>query len=194
LENRSSGQTPLFCASYVGNLKIVKLLLRLGADPNRRCSLLCCTPVHAACWSGNIRITSHLLVAGKLDKYFTTFKYHICIDLLIFEGGDLRLHDQKNRCPRDWAAMQQDPERRLAILSLIESFRQMSIRGADLNATDFGVDLSTRPHSSFKLPTKLRNTLAALGLVCSDNCGYIGPLGNVQGTGFGKVTQLNLSL
>lgn len=121
-------------------------------------------------------------------------KNDVTFYLSMLTGGDLRLHDQKNRCPRDWAAMQQDSERRLATLSLIESFRQMSIRGTDLNSTDFGVDMSTRPHPSFKLPAKLRNTLAALGLVCSENCDYIGPLGNVQGTGFGKVNYRNLLL
>ena len=110
-------------------------------------------------------------------------------------GGDLRLHDQKGRSPRDWAAMQQDSERRLATLSLIESFRQMAIRaGTDshgVNCSDFGLDLnSTQRGSSLKLPSKLRNTLAALGLVCSDNCDYIGPFGSIQGTGFGKVLLL----
>ena len=48
-----AGQTPLFCAAFRGHFDIVKILLKLGADPNRRCSILYCTPVHAACWSGN---------------------------------------------------------------------------------------------------------------------------------------------
>ena len=43
------------------------------------------------------------------------------------------------------------------------------------------------PCTSFKLPTKLRNSLASMGLVCSENSEYIGPLGNFQGTGLGKV-------
>ena len=60
----NSGQTPLFCAAYCGHLDIVKLLLKLGADPNRRCSINCCTPVHAACWSGNQSLITSLLIAG----------------------------------------------------------------------------------------------------------------------------------
>ncbi|XP_045035424.1 inactive serine/threonine-protein kinase TEX14-like isoform X1 [Daphnia magna] len=169
LPNRA-GQTPLFCASFQGHFDIVKLLLKLGADPNRRCSILCCTPVHAACWSGNNHLLTSLLIAG----------------------GDLRLHDQKNRSPRDWATMQPNSDSRLATLSLIESFRQMAMKNNELNV-DSGVselNNSTAPRAhraTLKFPAKLRNTLAAMGLVCSENCEFIGPLGNVQGTGFGKI-------
>ena len=67
LTNNSS-QTPLFCAAYCGHLDIVKLLLKLGADPNRRCSINCCTPVHAACWSGNQSLITSLLIAGILNN------------------------------------------------------------------------------------------------------------------------------
>lgn len=63
LANRA-GQTPLFCAAFQGHFDIVKILLKLGADPNRRCSILCCTPVHAACWSGNNNLLTALLIAG----------------------------------------------------------------------------------------------------------------------------------
>lgn len=100
----------------------------------------------------------------------------------------MRYHDQHNHSPRDWALSNQDQDRRLAVLSLIESFRQVAIKGSDLNFSEAGLEMSSRSHSTFKFPAKLRNTLAALGLVCSENCDYIGPLGNVQGTGFGKVT------
>ena len=99
----------------------------------------------------------------------------------------MRFHDQHNRSPRDWALLQADNERRMASLSMIELFRQMAIKGCDMKTTEGVLDVSTRSHSMFKLPAKLRNMLAALGLACSENCDYIGPLGNVQGTGFGKV-------
>lgn len=64
LTNRA-GQTPLFCAAFFGHSDLARLLIKLGADPNRRCSIDCCTPVHAACWSGNRTIITSLLIAGK---------------------------------------------------------------------------------------------------------------------------------
>lgn len=88
--------------------------------------------------------------------------------------------------------MQPNSDSRLATLSLIESFRQMAMKNNELNV-DSGVselNNSTAPRAhraTLKFPAKLRNTLAAMGLVCSENCEFIGPLGNVQGTGFGKV-------
>ncbi len=89
--------------------------------------------------------------------------------------------------------LQPNTDNRLATLSLIESFRQVAMKSSDLNVMDSGVgDLNssstTRSHrTSIKFPAKLRNTLAAMGLVCNENYEFIGPLGNVQGTGFGKV-------
>ena len=65
MTNRS-GQSPLFCAAYLGHVTIVELLLKSGADPNRRCNIYCCTPVHAACWSGNVNLLKMLLIAGNL--------------------------------------------------------------------------------------------------------------------------------
>ena len=115
-------------------------------------------------------------------------------------GGDLRLHDQLNRSPRHWATMQSNKEDRMNTLALIETFRQMAMKSNDLNhsfVTDSGsMDMKSpaggsglRPHhrATIKLPTLLRNTLAAMGLVSSENCEYVGPYGSVQGTGFGKV-------
>ncbi|XP_046455996.1 uncharacterized protein LOC124203305 isoform X4 [Daphnia pulex] len=89
--------------------------------------------------------------------------------------------------------MQPHSESRLATLSLIEHFRQASMKNNEVNVFDSGVaelNNSTTPRghrSTLKFPTKLRNTLAAIGLVCGENCEFTGPLGNVQGTGFGKI-------
>ena len=91
--------------------------------------------------------------------------------------------------------LQPNNQSRLATLSLIESFRQVALKSNDLSVVDLGMselnnsaNTPSRSHcTSFKLPTKLRNSLASMGLVCSENSEYIGPLGNVQGTGFGKV-------
>lgn len=88
--------------------------------------------------------------------------------------------------------LQPNTENRLATLSLIESFRQIAMKNCDLNIDSGVAELNNsstpRMHrAAIKFPAKLRNTLAAMGLVCSENCEFIGPLGNVQGTGFGKV-------
>lgn len=99
--------------------------------------------------------------------------------------------------------MQPNNEAKLATLALIESFRQIAMKGShDLNSSyssfvtnDSGIDgnglhAHQQHHTAFRLPAKLRNSLANIGLVCNENCDYVGPYGNVQGTGFGKVTFL----
>ncbi|XP_037605266.1 inactive serine/threonine-protein kinase TEX14-like isoform X2 [Sebastes umbrosus] len=80
------GQTALFCAALLGQVKVTELLLHYGADPNHRCEDQS-TPVHAGVFSGNPSVVSGLLDAG----------------------GDLRLHDGEGRTPFDWLrAVKQD--------------------------------------------------------------------------------------
>ena len=83
-------------------------------------------------------------------------------------------------------------------LALIETFRQMALKNNnDLNctfATDSSVDLNSSSaslpsNSANKLPAFLRSTLSAMGIKYS-NLDYVGPYGNVQGTGFGTVKLL----
>lgn len=74
----SHGQTPLFCASFGGDNEVVALLLKLGANPNRRCGTNGSTPVHGAAYRGSRRV----------------------LRLLVEAGGDLSLEDNLEQTPR----------------------------------------------------------------------------------------------
>lgn len=70
------------------------------------------TPLHAACYSGNVKILMQLLKAG----------------------GDLRLHDHQGRSVKDWAMLNPTPKKRMKILEFIDKTRMfaMSSSGQDL--------------------------------------------------------------
>jgi ankyrin repeat protein len=59
------------------------------------------TPAHAAAFAGHVR---------TLEK-------------LIEAGGDLRLHDNEGRTPRDWALLQDDPKKKRRMIDFIEKSR-----------------------------------------------------------------------
>ncbi|XP_073685337.1 uncharacterized protein tex14 [Garra rufa] len=97
------GQTPLFCASLLGFASVAEKLLQHGANPNHRCNDGS-TPIHAAVFSCNPWLLSSLLDAG----------------------GDLRLHDDQGRMPKDWAeaGAQENSPKMLAFLKRCESQMQ----------------------------------------------------------------------
>nr|XP_025710052.1 inactive serine/threonine-protein kinase TEX14-like [Callorhinus ursinus] len=95
----SAGQTGLFLSALLGHSSAVQLLLTFGANPNHRC-LDGSTPVHAGAFSGRSLVMLHLLQAG----------------------GDLRLHDQQGRTPRDWAE-QGGAKQSWEVLELLELCR-----------------------------------------------------------------------
>ncbi|XP_016401862.1 uncharacterized protein LOC107734426 [Sinocyclocheilus rhinocerous] len=97
------GQTSLFCASLLGFAGVAEKHLQYGANPNHRCNDGS-TPVHAAVFSCNPWLLSSLLDAG----------------------GDLRLHDDQGRIPKDWAkaGAQENSPKMLAFLKRCESQMQ----------------------------------------------------------------------
>ncbi|KAA0704087.1 Inactive serine/threonine-protein kinase TEX14 [Triplophysa tibetana] len=144
------GQTPLYCASLLGFTNIAEKLLEYGANPNHRCIDLS-TPVHSAVFSCNPRLLSSLLDAG----------------------GDLRLHDDQGRTPRDWAeaGAQENSPRMLEFLKRCESQMQSMLQ------THLSRDVRCSPASSKTLlssvsPVKLlrpwgsENKIDAKSLAC----------------------------
>ncbi|XP_058645760.1 uncharacterized protein LOC131548481 isoform X1 [Onychostoma macrolepis] len=115
------GQTPLFCASLLGFASVAEKLLQYGANPNHRCNDGS-TPIHAAVFSCNPWLLSSLLDAG----------------------GDLRLHDDQGRMPKDWAeaGAQENSPKMLAFLKKCESQMQSLLQ------THLSRDARTTPTSS----------------------------------------------
>ncbi|XP_025277354.2 inactive serine/threonine-protein kinase TEX14-like isoform X3 [Canis lupus dingo] len=110
----SAGQTGLFLSALLGRSSAVQLLLSFGANPNHRC-LDGSTPVHAGAFSGRSLVMLHLLQAG----------------------GDLRLHDQQGRTPRDWAEQGGAKESRkvLELLELCRAHVSALVHGSQLVAS-----------------------------------------------------------
>ncbi|XP_034879471.1 inactive serine/threonine-protein kinase TEX14-like [Mirounga leonina] len=131
----SAGQTGLFLSALLGHSSAVQLLLTFGANPNHRC-LDGSTPVHAGAFSGRSLVMLHLLQAG----------------------GDLRLHDQQGRTPRDWAE-QGGAKQSWEVLELLELCRahiSVLVHGGELaaNASLGQLQASSRhsPCGSLSLP------------------------------------------
>ncbi|XP_076045534.1 uncharacterized protein LOC143027818 isoform X2 [Oratosquilla oratoria] len=101
----SHGQTPLFCASFGGDNEVVALLLKLGANPNRRCGANGATPVHGAAYRGSRRV----------------------LRLLVEAGGNLSLTDNEDQTPRDYACKQPSPIRRQKILNFLDLLLAMTL-------------------------------------------------------------------
>ncbi|KAA8586364.1 hypothetical protein FQN60_000200 [Etheostoma spectabile] len=134
------GQTPLFCAALLGQVKVMELLLHYGADPNHRCEDGS-TPVHAGVFSCNPSVVSGLLDAG----------------------GDLRLHDVEGRTPFDWlrAVKQEDRDKMQEFLeSCMSSMEQLfqSPAATKLNSSSSHMSTSILLH-----PVSLLDRLKARG-------------------------------
>jgi len=108
IEKGGIGQTPLAGASGYGNLDMVKLLLKSGADPNLASGFHGTTPIIEAISSSkvNLEVVRFLLDAGadpnKADldgnkplDYLPAAKKDV-IDLLVSKGAVHRIADPRN--------------------------------------------------------------------------------------------------
>ncbi|KAL1769352.1 inactive serine serine/threonine-protein kinase TEX14-like isoform X1 [Sigmodon hispidus] len=162
----SAGQTGLYLAALMGHASTVRLLLASGANPNHRC-LDGSTPMHAGAFSGRGLVLWHLLQAG----------------------GDLRLHDQQGRTPRDWAE-QGDANQSWEVLELLQwccTHMSALVQNGELAPT---VSLSQLQASSGH---SLCGSLLSLRLVQADRTlrqGRIRRSPQTPALGFGQMSSL----
>jgi hypothetical protein len=94
----------------------------------------------------------------------------------LFSGGDLRLSDQNNHSPRDWATMEKNSESRLETLSIPEeaSMKNNEVNDSDSEVAELNISSTPEAQGSLDVPIKLPNTLAAIGLACSEDGKFFG--------------------
>ena len=107
----SDGETPLHHAAYMGNIEIMKFLIRKDADPNAQ-NIVEQTPLHYACSSGRDPEAIKLLIShgadvNAKDKRERTPLHIACfsgsdienIRILIENGADVNAEDEYERTP-----------------------------------------------------------------------------------------------
>ncbi|XP_067672729.1 uncharacterized protein [Haliotis asinina] len=151
------GQSALFCACCEDKYSSAQLLLKFGANPNER-SNSGITPLHMACYSGNISLLVKLIEAG----------------------GDLRLHDYNGRSAKDWAVANREPKKRRKMVEFLEKAHMYAM-------THSGRDTTASRHidsSSGTIPSVIQMLKKRIGF---DPSIHIDPLKRVQSMGFGSV-------
>lgn len=76
--------SPLGCAARTGQLEVVKALLDLGANINKKNEACGSTPLHAAVYGQHLEILKYLLDRGA-NKYLVNKKIQTPYDLAVFE-------------------------------------------------------------------------------------------------------------
>lgn len=149
----SHGQTPLFCAAFGGDNEVVSLLLKLGANPNRRCGSNGATPVHGAAYRGSRRV----------------------LRLLVEAGGDLTLEDNAEQTPRDYALKQPSPIRRQKILHFLDLLLAMTLHRSLARTATIPHGTLTHPASKTTLSLKREGSLASIWGACLTDSGAPSP-------------------
>ncbi|CAL8131442.1 unnamed protein product [Orchesella dallaii] len=133
-------QPPIFCAALLGKAKVVKTLLKLGANPNARCYPEGYTPLHGACYVGCTKSVKFLLQAG----------------------GDLRLTDSQRRTPLDWTILQQDEIKRRNIKDVLDGARMCAFKtsGREL-LPELNCRIGTHDHETVAIGTRILRSCCA---------------------------------
>ncbi|XP_078487413.1 uncharacterized protein LOC108950590 [Ciona intestinalis] len=156
----SRGQTALFVCCMNGHLKCAAVLLSLGANPNRR-SDDGSTPTHAAAFSCSPTV----------------------LQLLVQKGGDLRLHDDRDMMPRDWA-VEAGQKKNKKILEMMDQWQGQVVK-----------EISSTSNSIYSISKKSTSSLTRLLRIASETQGSVTPHSTPRNShlsqyGFGSFSSL----
>ena len=79
------GATALWCAAGAGQLKVLKTLLKAGADVNKVTESLS-TPLRAACYEGHTEIVKYLIQKGNADVNVANKYDNTCLMIAAYRG------------------------------------------------------------------------------------------------------------
>lgn len=97
--DKSEGYTPIHCAAFAGNLKMIEMLLNKGADVNAMSHYG--TPLHFACGDINGNMNNDYLLKKKCflsnEKIILGEDRTAVVEFLLERGADSELKDSNNK-------------------------------------------------------------------------------------------------